>query len=254
MGNEFLALKANAVVVNSEVWAGLDAAQQAALREAARRTAAWSMTEMELHRDLDEASVLFCASGAGDVVLATDSQVAAMRAAVAPVVTRLRRDPLTAQVIDRARALEASLGEVDAAAACTNEGAPVAPWEPIQARGDQSVLDGTWRINVTAERLRSAGVSPADASNNAAAWTFTFAGSNVRAQATNGTDCQARLTLAEPLLTIRWDETTGCGGDFTARYRLNRDRLELTDSEGPEPGSDVFNDAFFAPGLRRVPA
>jgi C4-dicarboxylate-binding protein DctP len=251
VGNEFLSFKANVIVVNAQVWGGLDDSQRESMQSAADATREWSRSSMSWHLDLAAAASKFCDSGAGDVVLGSETDVAAMRAAVAPVIEELRSDPLTASVLDRIDQIE---GEVSATVAkpCQAGPSPQSGWRPVAPAGDQHVVDGVWRVDVRAARLLDAGVGPSDASNNESVWTVTIDGSEVRARSVKGDDCAAAMTLRGDRLSIVWDEATGCGGDFTVRFRVDRDVLHLDQATGVEPGGAAFYDAFFAPGLTRV--
>ncbi len=251
VGNEFLSFKANVIVVNAQVWDGLDDRQRESLQAAAEVAREWSYTAMPWHLDLAAAAREFCESGAGDVVVASDTEVAAMRAAVAPVIDKLRSDPLTASVLDRITQLE---GEVSATAAesCQRVPSGDSGWRPVVADGDQHVVDGVWRIEVDAERLLAAGASPSDASNNESIWTWTINGSVVRARSVKGDDCVAALTRRGDRLSILWDEATDCGINFTARFRVDTHVLSLDRAVADELGAAALYDAFFAPGFTRV--
>ncbi len=251
VGNEFLSFKANVIVVNRQVWTGLDDRQREYLQSAADATREWSHTEMSWHLDLATASRLFCESGAGDVVIASEADLEAMRAAVVPVIEELRSDRLTASVLDRISQIE---GEVSATVAepCQAPSSDGSGWRPVSPVGDQHVVDGVWRIEVDAARLIAAGASPSDASNNESIWTWTIDGSVVHARSVKGDDCVAELTRRGDRLSIAWDEATGCGGDFTARFMVDADALYLDRAVSDEPGAATLYDAFFAPGFTRV--
>lgn len=252
VGNQFLGLKPNVIIVNSEVWQGLTDRQRDALTQAAVDARTYASTQMPTHMTLARAAELFCSQGAGDVVLASAEDTAAMRAAVVDVMDRLRSDPLTAAVIDRAVALDAELSAAERAAPCTGTGPRVWPWQPVKAKGDQSVLDGSWRIEVTAERLRAAGVDATVAANNEAVWTFTLADGAYRGTSTNGDDCVGRVFIRGDLVSTVWDPATGCGGNTTSRWTVTGDLLELEFVSGNEPGLREFSNAFMAGGLTRV--
>ena len=104
-GNVTFFPKVNALVVNADAFAGLDAEQRELLEEAAARTRSWAIAAAPTDA---EAAKAYCARG-GTVVLASDADVAALEAAVRPVYARLEQDPRTKSLIDRIRELKAEV-------------------------------------------------------------------------------------------------------------------------------------------------
>ena len=252
VGNEFLSFKANAIVVNTSVWNGLTAAQQSRLRDAAQSTRTFSTTDMAQHMDIAAAAAAYCASGSGDVVVASDDDVAAMRAAVEPVITWMRRDELTARVIDRVDALGAARPPVNKVTPCRASVAPHTQYTPVEPMGDQGAIDGTWRHVVTADTLLAAGVSRTEASNNVGVWTWTFEHGQVTATKEGQAPCSAEVRIRGDRASFIWDEATGCSDDFTMRFRTTGDTLTLDQATGPTPDIPNFSNAFFSTGLSRL--
>ena len=100
--NEPAFLRANVIVMNDKVFAGLSASQQRALRDAAAQTRDWMAAR---HRDPATLAAAYCADGNGDIAIATSQQMDAMKAATAQVVTALEQDEVTRQAIARIREL-----------------------------------------------------------------------------------------------------------------------------------------------------
>ena len=105
-GNAVIYLKALAVVADSATFDGLTPEQQDVLRQAAAGTRDWASAQ---HTPLADAASAYCADGLGDVVLASDDQLAALRSAVEPVYAELDEDEFTQAAIERIQQLKASI-------------------------------------------------------------------------------------------------------------------------------------------------
>ncbi|WP_104140971.1 TRAP transporter substrate-binding protein [Arthrobacter sp. ZGTC131] len=103
-GNLILYPKINSLVVNAKVLKDLGEAERQWLKDAAAGTRRWA--DEALPAIADDAA-RFCRDG-GTVVTATDAEVAAFKAAAAPVYTQLERDPGTKALIAKIRALASS--------------------------------------------------------------------------------------------------------------------------------------------------
>lgn len=252
VGNAFLSFKADVIVVNTKVWDGLTTAQRAALRGAAENTRNWSRTTMPQHVDLATAASRFCASGAGDAVVASSADLRALRSATEPVVEAMTRDPLTAKALAVIDALAGELPGAAHAAPCTRAESTPEPPPPVEPVGDQSVLNGTWRMVVEAEPLLASGATPQDASGNTGVWTFTYRDGN-GSYAQNGIPgCAFTYQVAGDQVSTQEEQAGGCGGAGTLTYRRAGDRLYFSVS-GDDPNKAFLN-AFFAGGLRLVTA
>ncbi len=252
VANEFLSFKANVVVVNADTWRTLTTGQQDRLREAATDARDFSMTDMAYHLDLATAARQYCEEGHGDVVVASDEDVAAMQAAVEPVIEALRADPLTNDVIDRVGELGRQHPSATPVTPCRAARAPSVGYAPVEAVGDQTVLDGTWRLEVSRETLLAAGVNPTDASNNAAIWTWTVGRGHVVPIKEGQAPCDSEYRINGDLFSIIFDETTGCSDDFTAHWRREGNRLYLSDMTAPAEYIVLFYEAFFHDPLTRI--
>ena len=163
-------LRANVIVVNEKVFAGLSASQQQVLRDAAAQTRDWMASR---HQDPATLAAAYCADGNGDIAIATPDQLAAMKEATAPVVTALEQETVTREVIARIRELAQGVHQPSAPVACQSTKASL-PVPTLAAVGDQTAIDGVWRLEVDQQVLLDSGQSAMDATNNAGTWTWTF--------------------------------------------------------------------------------
>ena len=171
-GNVLLWPKVNSLVVNAERFEDLPAETRTALQQAAERTRDWAV---DTQPPVTEEAAAFCEAG-GTVRLASPGDVAAIRAATAPVLEDLRSH-------DGARAIIEAIEEIAAAEAfpppqvapCDGAAAPDAGSGPLTAPGDPgSMPQGVYRFVHTEEYLRSIGLSEDDVYINAGTSTWTF--------------------------------------------------------------------------------
>jgi hypothetical protein len=146
--------KVNSIVVNTEVFHGLGHDQQAVLRESAVAARDWAVAN---GTPTEEAAQDFCLGG-GEVV-AADGYLAEMEAAARPVYDALEQDAQTADLIRRIRELAQQVAASAPVARCAGAGQFD---DHVVAEGDQSVLDGVYRNEVTEQYLRSLGVTNED--------------------------------------------------------------------------------------------
>ncbi len=252
VANEIWSFKANVIVVNEDAWHTLSGAQQDRLRDAAAGARDFSTSTMAYHLDLADAARTYCAGGHGDVVMASEADLLAMRAALEPMVDRLRSDELTADVIDRVDELATDHPPVTPVQPCVASTTETGGYAPVEAVGDQTVLDGTWRLEVSRETLLEAGVGPTDASNNMGIWTWRVGQGHAIPIKEGQAPCDSEYRIDADRLSILFDEASGCSDDFTAHWRREGDRLLLTDVESPVVGGAVFYEAFFSGGLTRI--
>ncbi len=165
--NEPAFARANVIVANEKVCAGLSAAQQQALRDAASQTREWMAAR---HSDPAEMAAAYCSQGFGDIVVATPDDMAAMKAATAPVVQAMQRETTTHEVIARIRELAKSVTPPATPVACAAKQATV-PVPEITLKGDQGAIDGVWRIEADKQVLLDGGVSAIDAPRRHRTWT-----------------------------------------------------------------------------------
>ena len=114
------------------------------------------------------------------------------------------------------------------------------------------MLDGTWRDVVEASELLAAGVDERTTYQNAAVWTFQIDGNDMVPIKEGQAPCSAEVYFAGDTLSVVFDEASGCGGDFSTRYKRAGDRITFSDPSGAEEGIVPFTESFFANGATLV--
>ncbi|MGB4779978.1 hypothetical protein [Microbacterium sp.] len=240
--------KFDVVVVRKEVWEGLTSAQQSALYEKVQDGATTAQDE----RPTDaEALAGWCASPGAGTATATDAQVAGVHAALQTVVDRISKDPDAKAAIARISAL-APAEEPAALSGC--DGVSESPTEhSITPSGDQTVLDGTWRLEITLEPLLAAGMSRSEALANVGVWTWRVENGRAVVNQPHGSDCTVQFVFADDEFSMDWgaEGNQACYGAGRGTYRLNGNRayLDFTAERDYDPSWD---DALFAGGLVRI--
>ena len=167
-GNVTFSAKASALVVNNDVFEELDGDQRAVLEQAAAETRDWAI--MEAPSDADAARD-YCLKG-GAVVLASDSDIAALKRATAPVYDELESDRQTRELIGAIRRLGREIAPATPPAVC---GRHRAPRESQADGGSGSRFDGVYRFEITDAQLRANGVrTPEDLAENHGIYTVTI--------------------------------------------------------------------------------
>lgn len=175
-GNAVVYLKANAIIADAEVFAGLSSDQQSTLRAAAEATREWATRQ---HPDLINSAAAYCAANEGDVVVASTDQLAALRAAVQPAYDELNLDSFTRKAIERITEIAVAVPPSPVISPCTaadgsGETASATDTGPVTAAGDQTVIDGVWRMEVELDPNADRPNAVQDATANNGTWTFIF--------------------------------------------------------------------------------
>ena len=225
-----LMVKANVIIVNPDVWDGLTTDQQSVLREASTATRTWAATQIAT---LADGAQLFCDQHIGDVVVAGEDQLEAWREAVAPTVAALEAaNPVTKAAIARMRQIVHDNPTTDIPQPCTS--LPTDQLPSVDPEGDQSVVEGEWRLLVSVENLSDAGATQQDAVNNAGTWTFSFRddGSSEYVEP-HGRICPGTFAVAGDRLSIEEDSSVGdCDGQL--EFTFDRDDNLMTWKPTPE--------------------
>lgn len=216
--NVVLYTKFDVVVMRREAFEGLSSTQRAALLDALDR----AVTHVLGARPSESVAVrAWCELEGQATVAATTTEVAELHEAGQVVVDELRRDPLTARVLDRIDSLAAGTRPAELPIC---EG-PLGPTPDAVPEGDQRVLDGTWRFETTREDLLDVGVPAGEVDKDVGVKTYVL--SNGRLEGgMEGEFCTGSYVLSGRRLTWAFDPTS-CGGAFRATYRLDGDHLEL---------------------------
>jgi TRAP-type C4-dicarboxylate transport system substrate-binding protein len=226
-GNVTFFPKANSLVVNADVFDGLDAEQRGILEEAAARTLRWAV---EVTPTDAAAAQAFCElAGSHTVVMASEADVAALEQAAAPVYAELERDAETKSLIDAIRALaaEVAVSRDPVVAPCGESG-------PVTASGDPSLLDGVYRTSFTLGDLRRSPLLYDEGELNDGNWgdltltldrgLVTFALENdVGSYSTSGT-----FSVDGDTFVLEFTEGENAGETFAGRWRLQDGTLTFT--------------------------
>ncbi len=242
--------KVNVLVVNRSVFDGLSGAQQKVLRQAAVETRDWAATQ---HTDDATAVARYCADGNGAVVLATGPQLTELQDAVAPVYDAMERDPFTKKAIARIREL-ADATSLPTLAPCTPP-AHAAPATGVGAKGDQSVLDGTWRLSATARDLEAAGAPANYVGANAGVWTFHLKGGEGTIDQPVGDPCLVGYEINRNRIVFDFAARpgSGCGGKLEGTFELSGDAATFHWTKQDECCDPVaWDNGFWKRGLHRV--
>ena len=120
-------------------------------------------------------------------------------------------------------------------------------------RGDQSVLDGLWRLEIDEQDLLDAGLSPHDAYVNAGVWEFRITDGYADGVQPDGRPCNGDFAFDGDQVSfdmgVRGVED--CDGVARGTYRIEGDRVFFDWQKEPE--YDVLLDqAMFASGMVRI--
>jgi TRAP-type C4-dicarboxylate transport system substrate-binding protein len=225
--------RAFVVVANRNVFANLTASQRRALRDGGSEAVVPAVTRLRAE-DREEAAIL-CRRGALDVIAATPTQVATLRAAVRPVYVGLERDPQTRSFI---RAIEAMKRRPFAADAshCPQKGAgrktrPAA--NPPARETVATPLDGTWEMAVSVAQVIGITHSPDGAEADAGRYRLVLRrghASSFHLGDENGSSSGAFSVRGNVVLFRYANET------LVYRWNVYRDTLTLRYLPGRETG------------------
>ncbi len=221
IGNLVLYPKVNSLVANSGVFADLTEEQQSVLREAALATRDWAVRTTPGEAEAAEA---YCARGLG--VVMPDLDRPALDQAVQPVYDELETDPATKAIIAQIEALAPSgVGPAPLPDRCKSPREDPKPPRQNHEQ-DASVLDGTYRFEVTKDRLLERGFSKEDAEIEHGVNTVTMQdGSFTNAWRNPSVDksCSGTYSVSGHRVTFRWAE--GCLGDWSAAFSVEGDTI-----------------------------
>ncbi len=177
-GNLVLYAKATSLVVNSAFFGRLTAAQQQIIRTAADAARVWAAG----HRTReDQAAIDYCDKN-GQVILLEEAELRAFRQAVGSTYATLRSVPATAALLTSIE----SLGTT--APPSTSCGTPPVAVGTTLVASAGRLPNGVYRLEVTDEVLRAAGVPEHDFDLNRAVYTVTLRNGHYKIVATPAPD------------------------------------------------------------------
>jgi TRAP-type C4-dicarboxylate transport system substrate-binding protein len=252
-GNAALYVKANAIFVDSNTFSGLTADQRDILRRAAVNTREWASRQ---HPDVVNSAAAYCSKGYGDVVLASTSQLAALRAATAPVDAELRKDEFTRSAIERIEDLKATLPQPPVIAACTSAASDRAQsTETADATtapagiDDQTAVDGTWRFEIDLDPNADRPDAARQAALNNGTWTYIYNNGHSRSIENTGNTHDGTYEIHGNIISGVDDD----GVRWSFVFDRDGDTMTLAPVPGTmDPVDEELERAFYANPLQRV--
>jgi TRAP-type C4-dicarboxylate transport system substrate-binding protein len=164
--------KYQVLFANAEAFNQLSEAQRTILHEAA--TAAQEKAIGEIP-DEAEAARAWC-SDVGEVVLASDAQIAEFEKAAQPVFDWIEEDAMNAELVAAIRELKGKTPASPAVVACgtTSSGVTAESDSAAQKWSEGLPPNGTWQVTLTNEDVIKMGVSKAAAPDWSGVYSFTF--------------------------------------------------------------------------------
>jgi TRAP-type C4-dicarboxylate transport system substrate-binding protein len=221
------------ITVATTTWAGLSAAERTIVRESATAARArW----VETRTTLAQGAAAVCSKGASAVTVADAAGIDAFRAAFAPTRARVAALGTNAAVV--ASIASAAPEPIDTPSPCTASGG----LSPTRATGDQGLLDGVWRRNMTTSEWAKRGYDAFDYSTNGGLHTWTIrAGSWLDHDQVEGAppDGSGRIALSNGQLAITLDGETQ--PRFLMRFARDGDTLTISGAHGPDSLASMWN-------------
>lgn len=242
--------KFEVVVLSRDAWGGLSPAQQEELHDAFTQAA---QAALNARLSEEEGQAAWCDTVGATSVLATDAQLASLHRSLDPIADRLAEDPDSADALARMR--ELGVGTVDPSpAACEAKELPEgASAYSVTPRGDQSVLDGLWRLEVDEQNLLDAGVSSHDAYVNAGVWEFRITNGYADGVQPDGRPCNGDFAFDGEQVSFEMGVrgVEDCNGLAWGTYSIKGDRV-FFDWQKEAEGDVLVDQAVFAFGMVRI--
>ncbi len=212
--------KANVLVISTKAFQSLDGDERAAVRAAAdaavQRIIATRVTDAQQASDL-------CTAG-GTIVIASTSDLAAVREAVAPVRDRVQADSGVRPILARVAHIVARHPGRSLSKDC---GRPVVGAPAARDLVDPGVLNGVWRFTLSREEILGAGLSSEVADRESGVSTIRMDGGTYSWDWTppiGPQTCKGHYQVTKTSVTFR-EEGDNCGGWSAADYRLDGKQL-----------------------------
>ena len=236
-------------VVRRQTWDGLTSAQQEDLSQSLRR-AVGAATAGRLTEEAGQQA--WCSTPEASSVLASPAELADLRATLAPVTHRITADADAARAVARIRELHTGTTDPQPAACGATPRDPAGAYY-VTATGDQSVLDGLWRLEVDEQHLLDVGMSAQDAAANAGVWEFRITDGYADGTQPDGRRCNALFAFDGDQVSVDFGVrgVEDCGGVALGTYRLTGDRVFFAWRKELEYDVRV-DQAMFAPGMARI--
>ena len=245
--NVTLYTKFDVVVASKSAWDALSAPQRKALAQAVSQATSRAITA-RIGESAGQSQ--WCSQLGVRTVLANEADLASLHAALDPLTASMEQDQQLAPLTARMRALREGTTDPNPTAC---KGGTIDRSVLVQPVGDQTALDGTWRLAVDADYLTSRGVSQTEAAANAGVWEWTIQDGYMDGTQQDGRPCNGQLALDGERVT--WDfgvrGIDSCGGIATGTYRIEGNRAYFDWTSNLE--YDVLLDqAMFEQGMVKV--
>jgi Bacterial extracellular solute-binding protein, family 7 len=248
--NVVLYEKFDVIVVRAKVFDALTPPQREALL-AQVKNAISSATKARYTEESGTSA--WCALSGASVALATPDQLAEIKSKLEPVLANIRKDAAAKKAI--VRMLSLHTGTTDPVArAC---GDPIAGTTEadflVTPVGDQTVLDGVWRLEAKLEDFKSAGTSVKDANANAGVWTFTTKNGLATIDQPNGEQCKGEFAFDGDQISLNWStpDNDHCYGHSKGTFTIEGKTAHIVWTS--QRDYDVAQDnAMFKHGLVKV--
>jgi hypothetical protein len=240
--------KFDVVLVNKKFYEALSDGQRGVLKAAVTKaipeTIAGRPTETT-------AASTWCGIAGNQVIHATPADITAIRDATAPVLAKLEEDAFTKKVLDRIHQLAAGTAPVDLPV-CENAQTPQDVM--IAPKGDQSVIDGIWRLEISFADLAAVAPTGAHPELDSGIWTFVLRGGKGTAKGGTNGDCGVAYFIDGPRISLSFeaDPTKQCGGLLAGTYERDGDTLTMKFTEDAVPSDLAYSNAFMGNGLHRI--
>jgi TRAP-type C4-dicarboxylate transport system substrate-binding protein len=230
-GNVVFFPKYQVLFANGTAFAGLSAAQQAALRQAAVATQSRALAE---HPGEAEAGAQWCADG-GTIFLTSAEQVAAFEAAAQPVYEAISAVPANAALIATIRALKAETVAAPGASACAPAELPVTPTPDVKFIADSGLPpNGAWQVDLTLDEMMAMGMLKSKARDWAGLTTWTFKDGKAQIDYVSpyhpsaSFTCKASLEVVDDFVRFTYAAGGECDGEVDdIQWHLADDGLHL---------------------------
>jgi TRAP-type C4-dicarboxylate transport system substrate-binding protein len=205
-------------------------------------------------RDTEESGfAAWCESSGASAESASQDDLAAIDAAMQPVLTKIKKGATAKKAIDRMVELRA--GTTDSQlGTCSDPIAGTAEADfLVTPVGDQTVLDGVWRVEANPDDLEESGASFHDVQVNAGIWTFTTKDGLTSIDQPTGDDCEGQFAFDGDQISLNWavNGNDSCYGHSKGTFVIEGKTAHITWET--QPDYDVAQDnAAFKHGLVKV--
>jgi TRAP-type C4-dicarboxylate transport system substrate-binding protein len=237
-GNVTFFPKVNVLVLNEDSATELGTERVAILRDAARATTTWAVSESVAEAD---AAQYFCAAG-GTVVVASDPQLEALRSATTPVMDELSTDEMTAELMGKIEQITTS-GPAAITPCAPTDGSTGPTPDPDTP---PAISDGVYRYDTPFEYLLAAGIPETQARADAGVITATMKDGVYTERWRNETvgdkTCTGSYVVSGNRMFMTWTPGEGCVGAWSAVATVKGDTVTWSEIQAIPPDTPDLTD------------